>query len=198
MARRHAQRALALAKEMGSQYWINQVTGVLAEAYLQQGEIDLCREALAGILDAETPMDSHAKRYCWLRRAELALAEEQPQTALQIIERLIAATPDVEGAVFPTVWMVHARALLALGRSQEAEAILLQALDATRAGHAHLWRVYAALAQLYVVTGDGAKAAEMAVDGRDVVERLAAAVADEVVRENFRERALARLSPHPS
>jgi phage shock protein A len=35
-------------------------------------------------------MDTMGKRYCWAKRAELALSQGEPDLALGIVERLIA------------------------------------------------------------------------------------------------------------
>lgn len=134
-AQRHSERAFELAREIGSQYWTNQAAGALARAYLLQGDLVRCRDTLSSVLSPSTLMDSHAKRYCWLHRAELALAEGEPELALDIIARLLANIPGLTGNVIPYLWRLHAEALVVVGKVHEAESIIQVALETVPAGH---------------------------------------------------------------
>ena len=169
-AQGHAERAFELARETGSQYWTNQAAGALARAYLLQDDLVRCRNILSSVLSPSTPLDSHAKRYCWLHRAELALAEGEPELALDIIARLVANTPGLTGNVIPYLWRLHAEALVVIGKVHEAKSIIQFALESVPAGHPQRWRLYAVLGDLYWQTDRQTAAEEAYTAGRaDVV-----------------------------
>ncbi len=83
------------------------------------------------------------KRYCWARRAELALAQGDPALALDIIERLIASAPGMSpGRVITFLWKLKGEALAAMGHTEEAHTLLQAAIENARATGERflLWR----------------------------------------------------------
>ena len=46
--------------------------------YLMSHDLKKARACLERVISPETPMDTGGKRYCWIRRAELALARLRP------------------------------------------------------------------------------------------------------------------------
>ncbi len=194
-AQRHSERALELARETGSQYWTNQAVGVLARSYLLQGKLSHCRTILSTVLNPSTPMDSHSKRFCWLRRTELALAEGEAEFALEIINRLAASFSSSAASEIPALWGLHAEALAAVGRTDEAETIFRSALEHRCEGYPQFWRLYASLGNLYWKMGRQTEAREAYTAGRRDVSALAMAVPDERLRANFLERAYKHLKP---
>jgi len=193
-ARQHAERALELARETGSQYWTNQAAGALAMACLLQGELAQCRSTLSRVLTPSTPMDSHAKRFCWLQRGELALTEGDPELALDIVARLVDSIPGLTGNVIPSLWRLHAESLTAVKQYEQAESVLQAAVQRISEGHPKCWRLYAAMADLYWHTNRQMRAEEASAAGRAYVSKLAASISDEQLRENFQQRAYRRLS----
>ncbi|MDX1415144.1 MAG: adenylate/guanylate cyclase domain-containing protein [Candidatus Promineifilaceae bacterium] len=105
----HAQRALELAQETGSQYWINQAMAALAKSYLLQGAFDRCRITLAAVLSPSTPMDSQAKRFCWFQQAQLALSEGDVGQALDIATLLDASISGAADHVLPNLQRLRAQ-----------------------------------------------------------------------------------------
>jgi DNA-binding CsgD family transcriptional regulator len=85
------------------------------------------------------------------------------------------------------------KALTKLGRHDEAEASLNEALAACLAqGRNHLtWRVTASLAALALKRGEAGKAAEIAEQGRRLIEERAATLPEGALRDRFQARALA-------
>ncbi len=81
------EQALNLAEGLRSQYWIHHVSGALAAAYLQIDDLKSAQNCLETVLPPQTPMDTMGKRYCWARRAELALSQDDPDLALDIVDR---------------------------------------------------------------------------------------------------------------
>ncbi|MCP4422273.1 MAG: AAA family ATPase, partial [Chloroflexi bacterium] len=88
------EETLVLARELRSQVWINYIIGTLAGVYLELGHIQSAYDCLETTLPLQTSMDTLGKRYCWVRRAELALLQGDPALTLDITERLIASAPD--------------------------------------------------------------------------------------------------------
>src|SRR5207248_2628381 len=104
----------------------------------------------------------------------------------------LPSVPRPVGTIARVVWS-RGKALMALERHEEAEASLTEALAACLAqGRNHLtWRVTASLAALALKGGDTGKAAELAEDGRRLVEERAATLPEGVLRDEFQARALA-------
>jgi tetratricopeptide (TPR) repeat protein len=190
------QRALALAVELRSQYWINHVTGAQATAYLILGNLKSAQSSLDTVITRLTPMDTKGKRYCWARRAELALAKDDPATALAMTDRLITSAVGMStDRVITFLWHLKGEALAMLDRMGEAEASLHTALaNAQKTEERFLqWRIHASLGQLYQMT-DRAEIAEGEMSaGRSLVEEMATTLPDEELAHNFRQRAFEAL-----
>jgi hypothetical protein len=106
------------------------VVGFLASTCIAQRDFVRAEAVLASALDSSTAMETRGQRLAWSARAELALAGDDPDLALQIVDRLIASAANVErygqGCV-PRLWDLRGAALAALGRTDEAETALLAA-----------------------------------------------------------------------
>ena len=195
-ARLELERALDLAKELRSQYWINHVIGGLATTYSLHNQLTKAQTCLESVVSTETPMDTMGKRNCWVRRAELALAQGDPHLALDITDRLIASAPGMSpGSVITFLWLLKGKALIAMRRMEEAEALLRAALVNAQATEERflLWRIHASLGQLYQMT-DRAEIAEGEISaGRSLVEEMATTLPDEELAHDFRQRAFEAL-----
>jgi DNA-binding CsgD family transcriptional regulator len=194
LARQHLEHALALAREHGSVHWIRCTTGLLAVVYTRARDVAQAESLLTPILRPETPTQMVGQRLCWFARAELALARNDADMALQIADRLLASAANLaaEGDI-PLLALLRGEALAALQRRPEAERPLRAALSrAVAEGTRPLqWRIQVALGRLYRTQGrredaDGAFAA-----ARTIVEDLAAEVPDDAVRQEFLKQATA-------
>ncbi len=141
-------------------------------------------------------MDTLGKRYCWVRRAELALSEENPALALDITERLITSAPGMSpGRVITFLWQLKGEALAALGRTEETCSLLRAAVENGQAIPERflLWRVHAKLGQIYR-TVEAAEAVEREFSAaRALIDELAATVPDKELRRNFLQNAYKRI-----
>jgi len=195
-ARGQFEEALALAEELRSPTWIHIVSGGLAGAYMMLDDLKSVQTCLEKVLSPQTPMDTLGKRYCWVRRAELALAQGDPAMALEIVERLIATAPGIRsGDVITFLWLLKGEALAALGGKEEAHALLGVSLENARANEERflLWRVHASLGRLYDAEDRQTEACEEYSAAGGLVEQLAASIDDEVLKDNFLQGAISAL-----
>jgi adenylate cyclase len=199
-ARRQLEPALALAEELQSRHWIHHATGVLAAAHCLVDDWAQAQACLETVLSAKTPMDTLHKRYCWARRAELALCQGDPALALEIVERLIASAPGMSpGRVITFLWKLKGEALAAMGHPDEASSLLRAAMENAQATGERflLWRIHASLGRLYRATGRQLEAEEKFSTARQLIQELAGTVPDEALRDRFLRRAGGMLGSPP-
>jgi tetratricopeptide (TPR) repeat protein len=195
-ALRQLEGALALAGELRSQLHIHYATGALAGAHLLLDDLAGAQSCLERVLSQRTPMDAVGKRYCWARRAELALAQGNPALALDITDRLIASAPGMEpGRVISFLWQLKGEALAVLGRTDEAQSLLQAAAENARASGERflLWRIHASLGRLHRVTGCQSAAEREFSSAGELIQELANTAPTRKLRDGFLQRAQERL-----
>jgi len=191
-ARRQLEGALTLAEELRSAAWIHPVSGALAGVYLMLDDQKSAQACLETVISPQTPMDALGKRCCWVRRAELALSQDDPDLALDITDRLIASAPGMlPGRVITYLWKLKGEALAANGRTEDACSLLHSAIENARATGERflLWRIHARLGQLYRTMGRPEAAGKEFSAARALIDELAATVPDETLRDQFRQGA---------
>ncbi len=199
-ARRQLEGALTLTRELRSRYWIHHVTGALAGACYLLDDLTGAQTCLDTVISPQTPMDTMGKRYCWARRAELALSQGDPALALEITERLIASAPGMSpGRVITFLWKLKGEALAAMGCAEEACSLLRAALENAQVTEERflLWRIHASLGRLYCATDHQREAEVEFSAASELIQELAATVPDEVLKENFLHSAYSMLKPPP-
>jgi adenylate cyclase len=199
-ARRQLEGARTLAKELRSQYWIHHVTGALAGACYLLDDLTSALTCLDTVIPPQTPMDTMGKRYCWARRAELALSQGDPALALEITERLIVSAPGLApGRVITFLWMLKGEALAAMGCAEEACSLLRAALENAQVTEERflLWRLHASLGRLRCATGHHGEAEKEFSAASELIQELAATVRDKALKDNFRRRAHSTLRTPP-
>ncbi len=154
-AREHFERALALAHEIGSLFWIRIATGYLASAIILQGDLTRAELILNAALNPQTPAQTMAQRLMWCAQVELALAQGNPARALDITDLLIAS--DTNTSVEQNILRVsklRGEALVALQQPAEAEVAFESALEMARVQGVRpmQWRIGIALGNLYYET----------------------------------------------
>ncbi len=187
-ARGQLEEALALARELRSPIWINSLCGALAGVYLMIGDKKSAQACLKTVISDQTPMDSLGKRICWLRQAELALAQDEPVRALEITQRLIDSAPGMlRGRVITYLWKLKGEALAANGRTETAPSLLHAAIENTEATGERflLWRIYASLGRLYLTMGRQEAAEKEFSAAGVVIDELAATIPDETMKTKF-------------
>jgi tetratricopeptide (TPR) repeat protein len=191
-AREQLEETLNLAQELHSPAWIHPVCAALVTTYLMLDDIKSARACLETVISPETPMDTLGRRYCWVGRAELAFAQDDPALALDITERLIASAPGMSpGRVITFLWKLKAEALAAIGRTEEACLLLQSAIEnaGSTGERSLLWRLHASLGRLYRNMGQQEAAGKEIAAARALIDELAATVPDETLKDNFRQSA---------
>ncbi|MCB8984499.1 MAG: DUF2791 family P-loop domain-containing protein [Ardenticatenaceae bacterium] len=193
-AQNHLEAGLTLSKQIGSTFFSWMGGGWLASIYILQGQLEAAETLLA-----ELPQEWIPTLYTLrLAGVELALAQQDATRMLQLLDDLLSLLPVLENAriMIPflgPVWILHSQALLLLGRLDEAEQVLLQAVELyTKHGIAPgLWRNYIALGKIYLADARTEQAREMFTLARTQITTLGLTLDEEDLRENFLRRALA-------
>jgi DNA-binding CsgD family transcriptional regulator len=167
------------------------VTGYLASLTILMHEPDQTERLLDAVLSYDLPAQSMAQSLLWRARVELALAQEDAAGALETIERLSAA----QGQSSLGLLKLRGEALGMLDRAAEAEAAFEAALAMARKQGARPmeWRISLALGTLNQAQGRTTEATQFHTAARELIEELAATIADDPLREQFLQRASAML-----
>jgi len=198
-ARGHYDRAVSVARETGSRYWIRFSSALAALARVEDGEWAAAEALLEGLVDLARPPQTWAERVAWYVHARLALGRGDPATALRLTNDLIASEPNASpDRPIRRLTYLRGEALAALGRLAEAEQALVTARQAAadRGARPLLWRVWTGLGRVYVGQARGTEAEAAFAAARAVVEELADEIEEAGLRERFLERANDRL-PRP-
>ncbi|MBM3134701.1 MAG: tetratricopeptide repeat protein [Chloroflexi bacterium] len=196
-AQPHLEQALALARQLRSQHWIHAASSALAAAWRLRGDPARALAYLTPILAGNAAMDTVHRRACWIRRAELALAQGDAPLALDIADRLIASAPGLApGQVIPLLWLLKADALAATGQVEPARVLLQAALNRAQALEDRflLWRIHASLGRAYAAMPSQPEAKQQFAAARRLVEELAQTLSDPELRDTFLHRAYRTIS----
>ncbi|MEO7912893.1 MAG: AAA family ATPase [Roseiflexaceae bacterium] len=180
--------ALPLARSLGSLFWINNSIAYLGRAYHMRGDLASARALLAPALPPDGQPHNIQQRHVLWAWGELLLAEGDAPGALRIAEELRASAPGApHGQPIPALLKLQGEALLKLGRAGDAAV----ALEAARQGAQErgerplLWQIQAALGRAYRQLGRDTEAQHALAAASAVVVALAAAIADDELREQF-------------
>jgi adenylate cyclase len=199
-ALRQLNAALTLAGELRSRLWIHYIAGALAGTCYLLEDLAAAQTCLETVLCLQTPMDTLGNRYCWARRAELALCQGDPALALDITDRLIASAPGMSpGRVITFLWKLKGEALAAIGHAEEACSLLRAAIESAQATGERflLWHLHASLGRLYRALGRKPAARQEFSTARALVEELVGTLPDGDLRDNFSRRTHDRLRSSP-
>lgn len=196
-ARQYLERAVALANEIGSNFWLNIASGFLISAALASNDRAKAETLLNAVFKPDTLMKTVGQRMLWYASAELALARRDAWLALHILDQLLTSVPGVDGeASVPRLLKLRGEALMYLKRGAEAEATLQAALESAQSEgtRSQLWRIYLLQGKLYNSQRRREEAEHAVEAGQQEVNDLAASLTDEAVRETFLQQARSLLS----
>jgi DNA-binding CsgD family transcriptional regulator/tetratricopeptide (TPR) repeat protein len=199
-AQASTERALHLASDVRSGQSVRSITASLALMAIESGDLERARTLLHPVTGiADTLTSSLSQRSCWAAQAALSLARSEPAQALDLLDQLVDATPHMTTErISPQVARLRAAALLALGRSREAEEQLLAGctVAATFGYPGQLWRLRLDLGRLYLTQGRSEEARRELRAARETIDELARHTPSGELREGFLRRASA-LFPAP-
>jgi len=196
-ASEHFAQALALAKASHSLFWTRMATSYLASVSLQLGDVARAEELLCAAPGPETPVQTMAQRTLCCASAELALAQGDPNQALQIMDRMTIAAEVTQGQSSLRVLKLRGEALAALPRPAEAETALKAArqIASEQGARPMHWRICLTLGRFYQTQGRKTEAEDEFTTTRTLIEALAASIIDEALHDHFLHRAFSML-PH--
>jgi DNA-binding CsgD family transcriptional regulator len=189
-------RGVALARTLGSTVYLGNVTASLARAHLLCGDLAAAQRTIAHVdVNDPAPRSLEQRRLMWVS-AQVALAAQDPVTALRVTDRLkaTASDPSGEGAI-PALDALRADALLALGRADEAyTALVVARRQAEEQGHRLLlWQIDRSLVQVHAARRRRGEARLALRNATETIDALADSIPQLAVRERFRTTALACL-----
>jgi DNA-binding NarL/FixJ family response regulator len=203
-ARNHLEKAVAMAHELESMFWIRVATSALALVLIQQHELEQAEATLNNLTVNHSAPQTIGVRVFWRARAELALAKGQPQRALQIVNQLLDSTPHADEyaqGMIPLLAKLRGEILTALRHWPEAEAELQAARHyATLQGaRPLLWRIDVSLGKLHHARARYHKTEQCFANARRLIRELADEIPDIELRNNFVRQANATMAlPRPS
>lgn len=193
-ARAHLQAGLDLARKNHSSNWIHINGGFLAITLIEMGDLAGTQVLLDSLSSKEPPAQSFGQRLILFARIELALAQENPVHALEIIDRLLSTSSNMDDKkVIIRLWMLKGQALSRLsGKAEEAEKVFREALQEaeTLDFRSRLWRLHKLLAQLYSEMGRNESSQEHMQKARMLVLELADNIPGTELKEVYLNRAL--------
>jgi DNA-binding NarL/FixJ family response regulator len=183
--------ALPLARDLGSSWWVGLITYWLAQAYLLTHDPLRAEAALTAVLPREQRSRTLSERFVRSTWGELALAQGQPDQALQIVQELLETVPGAAtgagGQPIPWLLRLQGEALLALGHVNEAVQVLEEAKRGAmaRQERSRLWYLHGLLARAYQQAKQEEQARREVMAARNAIASLAATIDKPALREQF-------------
>ncbi len=201
-AEAHLAKGLALATQVGSTFFTWMGGGGLASVYTLQNRLDEAQALLADLPRDWIPSLFGVR----LARIELALAQRDGDRMLELLADLLSVPIVTEEAIGMIPFfqgpalLSKADAFLLLGRLDEAEQTLRQAVDLyTKHDLVHgLWRIQLALGKTVLAASRTAEAREIFTQVQEQINALAATIEEVELRESFVRRAVALIPKLPT
>ena len=184
----HLEQALAIAREVGSRVWIRANSGLLALAELAMGQPDGAAVALETGLRTDPPALTMAERYFWRASIELALLQNDPSGAIELIDQMINATPYASRERPATrLSLLRGRALIRLEQFDEALSWLIPAQRVAREQQARplLWRIHRELGIARAALGKRLRASEEFGQAHRLIDQIGTTLADPDMQDRF-------------
>jgi DNA-binding CsgD family transcriptional regulator len=183
-----AAQGLAVARGIGSAWWVGNCTAMLAWAQLLAGETEQAARTLWAVLPPEQELRTLYDRRLRWTWGVVALVRGEASGALAIADELLATAPgEGKGQPIPWLLLLRGEALLVLERGEEAAAALEAAVRGAVERHeaAAEWQMRAALGRVYHAVGRELDAQREGAAARMEVERLATTLDDAALRSGL-------------
>lgn len=179
---------LPMASAIGSAWWVGHFRAYLALAFLLKGALPQAEAVLtAGIPREHVARDWPERLMVWAW-GEVALANEEPEAALRLAERLLTTVPgEMSLQPLPRLLYLKGKALIALQREHDAVQVLEEARRGAleRSARSLLWQVQAALGRAYQRLGQKEHAKLAWSAAHTTIESLATSIDDAYLRDHF-------------
>ncbi len=204
LAIHHAEEGMILARQLGSLWWSHNIATCHALSHMLKGEFAQAEAVLNAVMPREEqPWHLAARRVAWVW-GRLALAQDDPETALRIAQELIASAPNATGAPLtqpiPPLLMLKGEALSMLEHFDEA----VQALQSAKRGvqerrdPSMLWKIHCTLGRTEQLLKHEDAAQQEFSAAREVIASIATTIDDEALRSHFLQTALKSLPKEKS
>jgi DNA-binding NarL/FixJ family response regulator/Tfp pilus assembly protein PilF len=190
----HLEQSLSIASNIGALYLVNCATAFLARTLTRQNDFTRAASLLAPTTDLPTPPRTLGQRLLCCARAELAIAQADAATALQLIDQVSTTLPG-SPRVSADVSLLKGEALAILDKVDDAEACLQAACAAAKLREITptLWRAHISLGKLLRAHGRQAEASHEFAEAADLIEELTANIADKELGKAFQAAATSLL-----
>jgi len=194
--------ALYLARSLRSGHWIHVSGGNLAFVYLAQGKIDEAQALLDNTLGLDGLAQTMGQRLVWSARVELALRRNEPQKAIDYLNKMKASsynfTPETP---ILRLDLLEGQALCRMAENasgqertrlqSEAEKVYgnAQRVAEQQGALSKLWRIYKAEAQLYRQMGRNEAAEIESKKALEIIHSLTEKIGDSELKEVFLKHA---------
>jgi tetratricopeptide (TPR) repeat protein len=195
----HWEIGLKAAQVLGSAIWIANLTAIQIQACTALNQPKLAEAALQAVRSGAENPRLVAERHLLLAWAELALAQQQPDLALERCERLLETAPQRAGEtaerVIPRLWRCQGEALAALGLEEEAIQVLKEARRGAKLQHylPLLWQIERSLGRVYQKQRRQEEAQQAFASAREVIAQLSENIGDPALRSHFEQAAYTTL-----
>jgi DNA-binding NarL/FixJ family response regulator len=192
----YLEQALRQTEGLQSLYMRYLVASVLSRVYVVRHQLQQANQVLSQFITPDLPMQTLAQRLVWTAQAELLLAEDKPEKALSIVDKLIETAQNrTETTVIPRLGYLKGQALKALQRTIDAQAVFQAGYDAAMVSGSRpiAWRIALELGNLYLARRNREAAQDVFDAARDMIQRLADELPAGALHDHFYTRAVRRL-----
>ena len=169
---------------------VSLVMASVAEVALLAGRFDEAEAAVEESTSGRLPglLAFSAAANAQIQRGRLAAIQGDHAKAVEVADQVLAWLRPLEVRPYDAdALLLKGNSLTALGRTDEAERVLLEGRDeAEKLGFAPIvWRIDMALCDIASAAGDRGRSVELRDRARRVIERLAASIDEEDLRASF-------------
>jgi DNA-binding NarL/FixJ family response regulator len=189
----HLKTGLTLATQINSRFWKEMIAAPIAVTLAGQGALQQADQVLAAHPSVEATGATLGQLALTHARATLLLAHGEPVSALRHVEQLVQILGGGYPTRLPGLELLRAEALLLLGQTGEADAVL-RAVRATALARGQLplaWRTCVALGKLRRAQRRHREASREFAEARSIIDRISSGLTDRALAASFNERASA-------
>lgn len=192
----HLELALTHAKELGSAWWIGNITASLVIAYILSRDHDKAWSLLDVTLSKKLEEPTMVERRMLWAKANLSLASGSPKDALKITNLLLDLLPKEDQMhSAPHLLKLKGQILMALKQEKKAIEVLQQAKQGaiSRGVLPLLWQVHALLGGVYKNQKDIEKSEMEFAEAHRILQNLETSITDDDMQQAFARQALETL-----